>query len=148
MREPPALPAARYNCSGAIRSDDDDDDDDDVFITDEVFAEGPTGGSGSCGSDGMVTMVVEMDDTGRLPGRMKFCGDGAKPKALLTLGLLKSSIWLFMTMPVSGTMTCEPKSRFTVVVMLMVKPERSAAVRCDVLGLFQSSVSEMKTGDV
>jgi hypothetical protein len=32
--------------------------------------------------------------------------------------------------------------------MLMVKPERSAAVRCDVLGLFQSSVSEMKTGDV
>ena len=38
----------------------------------------------------------------------------------------KSFISLFIITPVSGTMRCEPKSRFTVVVSEMAIPEASA----------------------
>ena len=41
-------------------------------------------------------MVGVMEDTGRLPARMKLAGLGGKPKKLIKLGDEKSSISLFM----------------------------------------------------
>ncbi|EZF98240.1 hypothetical protein H113_01934 [Trichophyton rubrum MR1459] len=58
---------------------------------------------------GRVMMVGQMEESGRLPGRMKFDGEGLYPKELLCPGTEKSSISLFMMMPVSGTMTRLPK---------------------------------------
>ena len=46
--------------------------------------------------------------------------------------MLKSFISLFMMTPVLGTMTCEPKSVFTVVVSEITMPEESATVTWDV----------------
>lgn len=68
----------------------------------------------------------EIEERGRLPGRMKFEGEGTYPKALEELGIEKSFISLFMITPVSGTINCEPKRRLMVVVKLMAMPEASA----------------------
>jgi hypothetical protein len=43
-------------------------------------------------------------------------------------GIEKSFISLFITTPVEGTMTCEPKSVLTVLVREMAMPEASATV--------------------
>jgi hypothetical protein len=40
-------------------------------------------------------------------------GEGLSPKLFTTLGKEKSSIWLFMIIPVNGSRTCEPKIKFT-----------------------------------
>lgn len=53
------------------------------------------------------TIVGEMDERGRLPGRIKFEGEGTKPNALDWLGMEKSFISLFMITPVSGTQSCD-----------------------------------------
>jgi hypothetical protein len=45
-------------------------------------------------------MTGVMDDRGRLPGRIKFMGEGTNPKALLTFGMEKSFISLFRMIPV------------------------------------------------
>lgn len=44
-------------------------------------------------------------------------------------------ISLFMMTPVSGTMSCEPNRRFTVVVREMAMPDASAVTTCEVPGL-------------
>ena len=109
MREPPAAPTAMYKASAAR-----------VAL-------------------GCSTMTGEMEDSGRLPGRMKFAGDGMKPNALLVLGMLKSFISLLRIRPVSGTTTCEPKRRFTVVVSVMARPATSAETMCEVPGVSRDS---------
>lgn len=45
------------------------------------------------------------------------------------------SISLFITTPVSGTMTLDPKRVLTVVIVEIASPEWSATVICDVPGL-------------
>ena len=80
-------------------------------------------------------MTGLMDESGRLPGRMKLAGEGTKPKELFALGVEKSSISLFMMMPVSGTMRREPKVRLMVLVEEMARPEASAVEICEVPGL-------------
>ena len=86
-----------------------------------------------------MTISGEIDESGRAPGRMKFAGEGTNPKALDALGMEKSFISLFMMMPVSGTMSCEPKRRLIVVVRDMASPDSSMTLMCDVPGV--SSVS-------
>ena len=56
-------------------------------------------------------MVGVMEDTGRLPARMKLAGLGGKPKKLIKLGDEKSSISLFMMTPVCSEMNPAPKLR-------------------------------------
>jgi hypothetical protein len=46
-----------------------------------------------------------------------------------------------MTMPVSGTMTLDPKAVLTVLVRVIAKPEASAVTRCEVPGLKKRLVS-------
>ena len=58
-------------------------------------------------------IIGQVEDRGRLPGRMKLISDGCKPKALVILGEEKSSISLLRTMPVL-VRTFEPKKVFTV----------------------------------
>lgn len=82
------------------------------------------------------TMVGEMLLRGLLPGRMKFEGEGMKPKALDWLGMLKSFISLLRMMPVWGTTSWEPKRRFMVVVREIERPVASAVTRWDVPPLF------------
>ena len=48
---------------------------------------------------GYSAMTGVIDERGRLPGRMKFMGEGTKPKALVTLGMEKSFISLFIIIP-------------------------------------------------
>lgn len=55
------------------------------------------------------TMVGVMEDKGRLPGRMKLAGLGGTPKKLVVFGEEKSSISLFMMMPVCSDMNPAPK---------------------------------------
>jgi hypothetical protein len=50
--------------------------------------------------EGYSTMTGVMEESGRLPGRMKLLGQGTKPNALETPGMEKSFISLFMIMPV------------------------------------------------
>ena len=76
-----------------------------------------------------------MEESGLLPGLTKFAGDGAYPHSLELFGMLKSFISLFITMPVSGTMTPDPTFVFTVLVMEMAKPLSSIATACEVPGL-------------
>lgn len=54
---------------------------------------------------------------------MKFAGVGGYPKALVTLGVLKSSISSLRMIPVEGDLKAEPKYKFTVEV-------RATALRC------------------
>ena len=58
-------------------------------------------------------------------------------KAFVVFGTEKSFISLFIITPVSGTITCEPKKRFNVLVSDVVIPLASAVTRCDVPGLQQ-----------
>jgi len=44
-------------------------------------------------------MTGVIDERGRLPGRMKFMGEGTNPKTLVTLGIEKSFISLFRMIP-------------------------------------------------
>lgn len=46
---------------------------------------------------------------GRLPGRMKFAGDGGNPKAFGWCGVEKSSISSFHRIPVEGEATKAPR---------------------------------------
>lgn len=57
----------------------------------------------------LAMMVGVMDDKGLLPGRIKLAGLGGTPKKLVTLGDEKSSISLFMMMPVCSEMNPAPK---------------------------------------
>ena len=96
-------------------------------------------------------MVGEIDDSGLLPGRMKFDGEGEYPKALVCPGTEKSFISLFMMTPVSGTQSLElktpsqgdrsllwkarvtyPNNRLTVVVKEIAMPEASAVTIVEV----------------
>lgn len=45
-------------------------------------------------------MLGFIEERGLLPGAMKLAGDGCRPKKLITPGDEKSSITLFMTIPV------------------------------------------------
>jgi hypothetical protein len=59
--------------------------------------------------DESTTMVGVMDDSGRLPGLMKLAGLGGTPKKLVVLGDEKSSISLFIMMPVCSEIHPAPK---------------------------------------
>ena len=119
MREPPEAPMdsirlLSFDCcgwwgwpGGQYGEEEEDDDDDDA---------------------GAVTISGEIDDSGRAPGRMKFAGEGTKPNALEAFGMEKSFISLFMMMPVSGTMSWEPKRRLMVVVREMANPSASTTL--------------------
>lgn len=48
---------------------------------------------------GYSAMMGVIEERGLLPGRIKLIGDGTKPKALVTLGIEKSFISLFMMIP-------------------------------------------------
>lgn len=54
---------------------------------------------------GYSAMTGVIDERGRLPGRMKFMGEGTKPKAFVTLGIEKSFISLFKMIPASFLVT-------------------------------------------
>lgn len=58
-----------------------------------------------------------MDDNGLFPGLIKFAGAGGGRFLLPFIGMEKSSISLFRTIPVLGDRICAPKYAFTVVVM-------------------------------
>lgn len=62
-------------------------------------------------------MVGAMDDNGLFPGLIKFGGAGGGTPAETFMGMEKSSISLFSTIPVVGDSICEPKYAFTVEVM-------------------------------
>jgi hypothetical protein len=61
------------------------------------------------------TIVGAMDDNGLFPGLIKF--DGAGRPAETFIGMEKSSISLFRSIPVLGDSIREPKYEFTVEVM-------------------------------
>lgn len=61
----------------------------------------------------------DMDDSGRFPGMMKLAGAGGGTSLVTFLGMEKSSISLFSTIPVLGERIFEPKYEFTVLVMEM-----------------------------
>ena len=67
-------------------------------------------------------MVVLMEDMGLLPGAMKLFGEGGTSYALVILGEAKSSIWLFMMIPVEGDMNLQPQMRFTEAVTETASP--------------------------
>ena len=74
------------------------------------------------------TMVGLMLESGRLPGDTAFASAPISPKALGAPGCAeKSSISLFITMPVPGMTTPEPKEVFTVAVQATHQPSESAA---------------------
>ena len=54
-------------------------------------------------------MAGQVEDIGLFPGRMKFVGEGGTPNEFVTLGELKSSIWLLKIIPVFGDIFMEPK---------------------------------------
>ena len=56
-----------------------------------------------------VTIVGDIEDMGRLNGRIKLAGEGGYPKALILPGVEKSSISLFMMIPVDSETNNEPK---------------------------------------
>ena len=58
-----------------------------------------------------------MEDNGLFPGRIKLAGAGGGRSAETFLGIEKSSISLFRTIPVLGDRNSEPKYEFTVAVM-------------------------------
>lgn len=61
----------------------------------------------------------DMDDSGRFPGMTKLAGAGGGTSLVTFLGMEKSSISLFSTIPVLGERIFEPKYEFTVLVMEM-----------------------------
>lgn len=58
-----------------------------------------------------------MDDNGRFPGTIKLAGGGGLAPPVVLIGMEKSSISLFRTIPVVGDIMCAPKYEFTVVVI-------------------------------
>lgn len=62
-------------------------------------------------------IVGDMDDKGRFPGTIKLAGAGGGSSLETLLGMEKSSISLFNTMPVLSERIPEPKYAFTVVVI-------------------------------
>lgn len=58
-----------------------------------------------------------MDDNGLFPGMMKLVGAGGGTSLETFIGIEKSSISLFSTIPVLGETIFEPKYPFTVLVM-------------------------------
>ena len=76
-----------------------------------------------------------IDESGRLPGLMKFAGDGLKPKGFFPFGNEKSFISLFMMIPVMGSISRDPKRRLTVLVSETAMPKASAVDTCEVPGL-------------
>ena len=56
-----------------------------------------------------VIILGDIDDSGRFPGRMKLAGEGGYPKKLFLPGVEKSSISLFMMIPVDSETNIEPK---------------------------------------
>lgn len=65
------------------------------------------------------TIVGDMDDNGRFPGMIKLGGAGGGTSLETLLGMEKSSISLFNTIPVLGESIPAPKYAFTVVVIEM-----------------------------
>lgn len=65
------------------------------------------------------TITVEIELNGLAPGRMKFAGEGGKPKKLFFPGMEKSSISLLRMRPVRGEMMREPNQVLMVVVTVM-----------------------------
>ena len=70
-------------------------------------------------------MIGLIEESGRFPGFIEFAEDGIKPKAFVEFGTEKSFIALFIMMPVSGTMSCEPNGRLTVLVSDTAMPDAS-----------------------
>jgi hypothetical protein len=71
--------------------------------------------------DASTTIVGVMDDKGRLPGLMKLAGLGGTPKKFVVLGDEKSSISLFMMMPVCSEMNPAPKLK-KIILFLWFRP--------------------------
>lgn len=65
----------------------------------------------------MRAIVGDMEDKGRFPGMTKLAGAGGGTSLETFLGMAKSSISLFSTIPVLGERIFDPKYAFTVVVM-------------------------------
>ena len=65
-----------------------------------------------------------MLDKGRLPGLMKFAGDGGTPKSFVIFGDEKSSIWSLKIIPVDGDIISDPKERLMVLVTDTALPSR------------------------
>lgn len=63
------------------------------------------------------TIVGAMDDNGLFPGLIKFDGAGGGRPAETFIGMEKSPISLFRSIPVLGDSMWEPKYEFTVLVM-------------------------------
>ena len=76
-----------------------------------------------------------MDESGRFPGEIKLASVGIKPNAFEEFGIEKSFISLFMMIPVSGTISWEPKKVLTVVVIEMAIASLSVVTICAVPGL-------------
>ena len=54
------------------------------------------------------TIVGHIDERGLFPGLMKFEAEGGRPNSFVTSGEEKSSISLFIMMPVVGDIITEP----------------------------------------
>jgi len=57
----------------------------------------------------LVTMIGAMEDNGLLFGLIKFAGAGGSLSGVISVGVEKSSISLFSTIPVEGESTPAPK---------------------------------------
>ena len=80
------------------------------------------------GIPSFITMVGLMLERGRFSGWTEFASAPKSPKALGTPGAAaKSSISLFMTTPVPGMITLDPKVVLTVAVIATQFPSESAA---------------------
>ena len=70
-----------------------------------------------------------MADNGLFPGQIKLAGASGGISAETFVGIEKSSISLFKTIPVLGDRISEPKYEFTVVVMATAFRSRSTIDR-------------------
>ena len=91
----------------------------------------PAAPSARIGFPSFNTTVGLMLESGRLPAATALASAPIKPKKLLIPGWIeKSSIWLFITTPVPGITTFEPKLVFTVAVQATQLPWASAIEKC------------------
>lgn len=68
-----------------------------------------------------VTTVGHIEDSGRLPGAMRLAADHSKPKLFVAFSTEKSSMPLFITMPVDGEISIAPKLQEMYIVILGVE---------------------------
>src|ERR1044071_3249467 len=99
--------------------------------TAEIIFGPPDAPSAMTGLPSFTTIVGLMDESGRLPGATALASAPTRPNAFGAPGCAeKSYISSFITTPVPGITTFEPKLVFTVAVHATQLPSASATEKC------------------